>query len=743
MTPRAKTRRLFEEKTRIPREKVVRTVLYGDVKVSEWELRLLHTPVLQRLYDLKQLGFADRVFPDAVHSRLNHALGVLQVTERMIQSLKETLKEKERRTRREGNKGTSETNSDVGLIEPELEYQADTMRIAALLHDITHIPFGHTLEDEVCLFPTRHENAKRQAYFLNRLVYEFLRGVYNSLSLEGLYAIDINQTDLERRAKSTAYFQAISTAASSGEISHLTHFSDFVTHLRNACSLLVCMYAWDRIEEGQHKGQSYKDPDVSMDEKGILRVGKHLYLNEIIGETPFDPEHDLWQADVLGNTICADLLDYARRDTHFAGLVSQFDDRIYRYLELRRVKDKTRLAIRIYTKKIRLDVLSEILNILKIRYLLSERVLFHPTKCAAGAMLGRAGALIGKSDYEDKYGNVGDRELLVGWLEEAKARLEITAVLTDFIESEGKREFLRRLLRIYGRNGVKEFLTVAVEGWNAQEGRSESSRLPGLISADEEELQTFAPLVRAVRGLARNKLVRSQLHDFVAQLAEDAAGAHRLLQGLLSRQLYKPVFQITRQAAEARRLTGKDLAKQYSRFKNKSILENELEEVLGLSPGTLLVYCPRRQTTLKEARVLVSWSDSEEPIPFNELRLSGIQSFRDEGEAIEEKYRDIWSMYVFVPEALLPFVQIIQRAIRDELIVENNQLLESALLNDPRTKHLSKTIGKVEDVHRLALVNTVKSVSANFGATAREGFPGDFLKLYHQELDALLAVEEQ
>jgi HD superfamily phosphohydrolase len=40
-----------------------------------WEMEILHTPVVQRLYDLKQLGFADRVFPEAVHSRFNHILG--------------------------------------------------------------------------------------------------------------------------------------------------------------------------------------------------------------------------------------------------------------------------------------------------------------------------------------------------------------------------------------------------------------------------------------------------------------------------------------------------------------------------------------------------------------------------------------------------------------------------------------------------------------------------------------------
>src|SRR5689334_14847717 len=65
------------------RRKVLRTTLYGDQEFWRFELELLHTPLFQRLYDLKQLGYADRIYPDAVHSRFNHLLGVAEVAERM------------------------------------------------------------------------------------------------------------------------------------------------------------------------------------------------------------------------------------------------------------------------------------------------------------------------------------------------------------------------------------------------------------------------------------------------------------------------------------------------------------------------------------------------------------------------------------------------------------------------------------------------------------------------------------
>ena len=65
------------------KRKIIRTTLYGDQEFSRWELEILHTPIVQRLYDLKQLGFTDRVYPDAVHSRFNHVLGATEMAERM------------------------------------------------------------------------------------------------------------------------------------------------------------------------------------------------------------------------------------------------------------------------------------------------------------------------------------------------------------------------------------------------------------------------------------------------------------------------------------------------------------------------------------------------------------------------------------------------------------------------------------------------------------------------------------
>ena len=77
---------------------------------------LLETPEIQRLYNIKQLGFAHLVFPGAHHTRLEHSLGTFSIAAKIANML---------------SLDQQETNTIVS---------------AALLHDIGHGPFSHTLE---------------------------------------------------------------------------------------------------------------------------------------------------------------------------------------------------------------------------------------------------------------------------------------------------------------------------------------------------------------------------------------------------------------------------------------------------------------------------------------------------------------------------------------------------------------------------------------------------------------------
>jgi HD superfamily phosphohydrolase len=95
--------------------------VHGSIALSGTALDLIGTGEFQRLWGIRQTGFAHLVFPGANHTRLEHSLGVFWVASAMARAL--------------------------GLNRPATEL----VTLGGLLHDVGHGPFSHTLE------PTMHE----------------------------------------------------------------------------------------------------------------------------------------------------------------------------------------------------------------------------------------------------------------------------------------------------------------------------------------------------------------------------------------------------------------------------------------------------------------------------------------------------------------------------------------------------------------------------------------------------------
>ena len=93
-------------------EKSIQDSIHGVIKLDDWMVRIIDTPQFQRLRRIKQLGFANLVYPGANHTRFEHSLGVMHIA----RILKERL---------------------------ELD---NSVLVAALLHDIGHAPFSHSSE---------------------------------------------------------------------------------------------------------------------------------------------------------------------------------------------------------------------------------------------------------------------------------------------------------------------------------------------------------------------------------------------------------------------------------------------------------------------------------------------------------------------------------------------------------------------------------------------------------------------
>jgi hypothetical protein len=101
-------------------------------------------------------------------------------------------------------------------------------------------------------------------------------------------------------------------------------------------------------------------------------------------------------SDVIANTICADLLDYLPRDRMNLGMEHRIHARIQRFLTIRpgTLFDKEGLRLSIMVTRPgrggqRRDVATAVLEIMRERYEMAERVYYHHKKASLSAMLAK------------------------------------------------------------------------------------------------------------------------------------------------------------------------------------------------------------------------------------------------------------------------------------------------------------------------------------------------------------------
>jgi HD superfamily phosphohydrolase len=629
------------------RQKILRTRLYGDQEFTRFELELLHTPILQRLYNLKQLGFADRVYPDAIHSRFNHIIGATEVVEDMAGRLLTWLKSHSAQSftysplsKQEAHVWQTEAVKASTLAE-KLERRLPALRLMALLHDLTHAAFGHTLEDEVSVFDEKHDDPKRQQRFFDSLVAQVLYiwcteerlQSFEAKTLEELSNLELSNG--HKREKGWAEELAASLGG--------TDRNRLAEHLRDLELAFFLLLHLDFMHN--------HDAPIEAIPTSLLVSEAAKVLDPSVVSLDFVLHRDMFMIDLVGNTICADLLDYARRDADNAGLRVQFDDRFLRYLCLAPVEGDLspthgpciRTAIQIFAEKMRHDVLSEMSGILKARYLINERILFHPTKCAAGAMLGTAVQLLGLRD-------------LPGWMQ----------VLGD-------QEFLRSLMTI--ANQLETFASKLSAQPKLAEPVSWREFVRALWPADPH---TVDLILQTVAWLVPKGATAKNLTDVdISQLVLRAQSARNVVWRLVSRRYPKLAYRL-RMAHHTGGESDEDIAKMYSEPKARYDLERRIEQLCHLPTGSIFVHCPKRRTSLKVAEVLVVGADLGKAAQlWNVAKVSpeGLKPYQDEIIAIQDMYRSIWQLHAYLDLSQWEKQPLVAAALERELGFPNDRLL--------------------------------------------------------------------
>lgn len=164
----------------VNKRKILNDPVHGFITIpDELIFGLMNHPCFQRLTRIRQLGLTYLVYPGALHTRFNHAIGAMHLMDEAIEILKQ--------------KGFE--------ITPE-EKQAALAAI--LLHDVGHGPFSHALENSLIHNVSHEDISLKLMEKLNQelggqltLAIKIFKGTYKKKFLHQLVSgqLDVDRLD--------------------------------------------------------------------------------------------------------------------------------------------------------------------------------------------------------------------------------------------------------------------------------------------------------------------------------------------------------------------------------------------------------------------------------------------------------------------------------------------------------------------------------------------------------------------
>ena len=227
--------------------KIINDPVYGFLRFPEPEvIKIIDHPWFQRLRNIKQMGMAQLVYPGAVHTRLHHSLGACHLMGKALDELK-------------AKDILTDKNEDTAA------------RLAALLHDIGHGPFSHSLENYIV--GVNHE-------VLSRLIMERMNAETGGM-LET--AIQIFDHSYPRKY----LHQLVSSQLDVDRLDYLNRDSFFT-------GVSEGVIGYDRILQML----TVRDDELMVEEKGVHSVEKFIIARRLM----------YWQVYLHKTVLSAELL---------------------------------------------------------------------------------------------------------------------------------------------------------------------------------------------------------------------------------------------------------------------------------------------------------------------------------------------------------------------------------------------------------------------------------------------------
>lgn len=128
----------------------IRDPIHNFIYMDSDERKILDSRPLQRLRNIHQLALTSFVYPGATHRRFEHSLGVMELASRVFDVV----------TKNENI--LHDSVKDIMPPSTRFAYWREVIRMAALCHDIGHLPFSHAAEKKLLPEGCSHETLTKE-----------------------------------------------------------------------------------------------------------------------------------------------------------------------------------------------------------------------------------------------------------------------------------------------------------------------------------------------------------------------------------------------------------------------------------------------------------------------------------------------------------------------------------------------------------------------------------------------------